>query len=613
MSDIAFTPGGEMISTPRFVARMIRFAWLPFLIHSVLTLFYFATGLVPGLLLKAIFDTISGAAPAPYLFGIDPVVGLLGLFLLTELAGVAVAYGYDWYGFTFRELINSLLRSNVMASILRRRGDNPLPVSPGEAINRLNQDSGEVSDFPLWLPDQFGKWIVAIVAVIIMARINATITLVIFLPLVGVIVLTRLTWRKYLTYMRLSAARSDAVTGFLSEIFDAVQSIKVAGAEAAVAARFAVLSDERALAERRFRLFHDLMDSSSSSVIAFGTGVVLLMAGTAIAGGTFTVGDFALFVNFLWITTQVPGELGTFYGDYKTQAVSIDRLLAMVRPEPAERLIETHPIYSFEDPPPVLAPIKTAADRLERLEVRGLTYRFPTNGSSGKPLERGVSDVSFTLERGGFTVVTGRVGSGKTTLLRALLGLLPRQSGEIRWNGQPIQDPTAFLRPPRCAVVTQTPRLFSDTLRENLLLGLPGSAADITQAVHLSVMEEDVAQLASGLDTLVGPRGVRLSGGQAQRAAAARAFLRKPELLVVDDLSSALDVNTEALLWERIDALRQGPDAVTCLVISNRKPALRKADSIVLLKDGRVAGQGSLESLLKESEEMRKLWEGEAE
>ena len=230
-----------------------------------------------------------------------------------------------------------------------------------------------------------------------------------------------------------------------------------------------------------------------------------------------------------------------------------------------------------------------------------MSYQYPETG-------RGISNISLTLSRGTFTVVTGMIGSGKTTLVRTLLGLLPAEKGEIRWNGERVTEPADFFIPPQSAYTAQIPRLYSDKLRNNILLGISEQPGSLERALHAAVMEEDIKHLQNGLETMVGPRGVKLSGGQAQRTAAARMLVRDAELYVFDDLSSALDVETERKLWERLFSERGG---ATCLVVSHRKAALNHADHIIVLNGGEIEAEGTAEQLLASSESFRQLWYGE--
>jgi ATP-binding cassette subfamily B protein len=199
------------------------------------------------------------------------------------------------------------------------------------------------------------------------------------------------------------------------------------------------------------------------------------------------------------------------------------------------------------------------------------------------------------------------VGSGKSTLLQALLGLLTPQSGEVYWNGQLVTNPAEFFIPPVSAYLPQVPLLFSESLRNNILMGYPEAQVNLPAAIQMAVLERDLTEIPNGLNAVVGAKGVKLSGGQRQRAAAARIFVRQASLLILDDISSALDVETEHKLWERI--FRMKKDA-TCLVVSHRRPALQRADQIILLKEGHIEAVGKLADLLEESQEMRSLWHG---
>jgi ATP-binding cassette, subfamily B, bacterial len=577
----------------RVILATIRFRPRLWLLNTLALFFLMFFFMLPGVISREFFNLLSGSARA----GLN-LWTLVALLFASEIGGALGILGAILTNVPFFVHTMTLLRKNLLSRILRQPGARALPDSPGEAISRFTGDVFEIPLFALWMNDLSSSVLSCAAAIALMAAINPFITLVAVVPFVVVSLAAFLATSRIEEYRAASRKAAGKVSGFIGEIFGAAQAIKVAAAERSVVARFRQINEERRRVSIKDRLFNEMLNSVFNNATMLATGIVLILAANALKARTFTVGDFSLFTFYLGGVSETTTFIGLLVARYKQIGVSVERMERLMGDAPPDDLIAFSDVHLSGDPPAAAEPARDPRG-LERLSVEGLTYRHPVTN-------RGIEGVSFTLEPGSFTVLTGRVGSGKTTVLRVLLGLLPREAGEVRWNGGLVERPDEFFVPPRCAYTAQVPRLFSESLRRNILLGLDRDDEAVREALRRAVLDEDVAGLKDGLESMVGARGVKLSGGQLQRTAAARMFVRDPDLLVFDDLSSALDVETEARLWERVFQRPGG----ACLVVSHRRPALRRADRIIVMRDGGVEATGGLDELLETCPEMRRLWSG---
>ncbi len=569
--------------------QLIMFRKKLFGTFFIFILLFFLSPLGTSLVISEIFNHLQGISTIEI-----QLFGLMLLLPLTFLVQIVSFVFFILFYIRFIMKIRTLLRKNLMKGILDIPGAEALTDTTGEAISRFRGDVDTVAEMTVFFGQMINFAIFAIIGLSLMFLRNRVVTTAILIPFVILIVAVFVSKKKMTQLHKASRKATGRVTSAINEIYTSVRAIKVSTAESDIAAHFASLNNTRKKATMKDEMLLQIIRSMYGIVASVSIGIMFFLIGEEMKRGNFSVGDIYLFTYLIgWLTAFV-GNLGEFTAFYQRTGVSYGRMARMARLN-SNQVIQHGEIY-INKPFPELIPVP-AAESLKLLEVENLSYVYPNSSM-------GIRNVSFSISPGSFTVITGRIGCGKTTLLRAIQGLV-KPEGLIKWNGILIESPTSFFKPPHSSYTPQIPTLFSESIKNNIDMGMPVEEVEIKSAIRLAVIEEDIDQFDEKLETIVGPKGVKLSGGQKQRLAAARMFCRHAELFILDDISSALDINTEQLLWERVF---NNPKS-SYLITSHRKAVLRQANQIIVLKNGMVEDIGSLDELLVRSKEMQELWQ----
>jgi ATP-binding cassette subfamily B protein len=364
------------------------------------------------------------------------------------------------------------------------------------------------------------------------------------------------------------AARAAFATALVSSL-SAARTVKLAGATRSVLAHLArrdVVRSDRQRREISIQVWARSTPSVAAGLLPVAAWALYLSGHLTGAATLIVVSTLGAARWFAWTTASLVSQL-------PSARVWTRRTVAMSGVAAYSTSVSGVDISAGTAPAPVTAP----RHPLRRLELAGFSA-VHEDGTVG------VHDVDLTVERGQLVLVVGPVGAGKSSLLRALAGIV-HHTGHLAWNGEPITEPELFLRPNQVGYVAQLPRVLSGTVADNIRLG---HEVDAASAVSTAQLDHDLASAGGGLGLLIGHKGTRLSGGQLQRLALARALAPRTELLIADDVSSALDVTTELELWQ---ALRE--HRVTVVGSTSKRAALARADHVLVLLGGRAVAHGT--------------------